>query len=55
MGGDLTASPSGKPATFMVFALRDPIGANLDRLQIIKGWMDEQGDLQEKVHDVVWC
>ena len=54
MGGDLTMAPSGKPATFMVIALRDPIGANLDRIQIIKGWMDERGDLQEKVYDVVW-
>jgi hypothetical protein len=34
--------------------LRDPIGANLDRIQIVKGWMDEQGDLYEKVYDVAW-
>jgi len=54
MGSDLTMAPSGKPATFMVFVLRDPIGANLDRIQIIKGWMDKRGDLQEKVYDVVW-
>ena len=54
MGGDLTAAPSGKSPTFMVFALRDPIGANLDRVQIIKGWMDDRGDLQEKVYDVSW-
>jgi len=54
MGGDLTTAPSGKSATFMVIALRDPIGANLDRIQIIKGWMDERGDLQEKVYDVSW-
>jgi len=54
MGGDLTAAPSGKSPTFMVYALRDPIGANLDRIQIIKGWMDERGDLHEKVYDVAW-
>lgn len=54
MDGDLTMAPSGKSATFMVIALRDPIGANLDRIQVIKGWMDERGDLQEKVYDVVW-
>ena len=54
MGSDVTMAPSGKPATFMVFVLRDPIGANLDRIQIIKGWMDKRGDLQEKVYDVVW-
>ena len=38
----------------MVYALRDPIGANLDRIQIIKGWMDAKGELHEKVYDVVW-
>jgi hypothetical protein len=38
----------------MVYALRDPIGANLDRIQIIKGWMDSEGTLHEKVHDVAW-
>jgi hypothetical protein len=35
-------------------ALRDPIGANLDRIQIVKGWMDDGGDLHEKVYDVAW-
>ena len=38
----------------MLIALRDPIGANLDRIQIIKGWMDDGGDLHEKVYDVAW-
>ncbi len=54
MGSDLATAPNGKTPTFMVFALRDPIGANLDRIQIIKGWMDSRGELQEKVHDVTW-
>ncbi|WOJ97145.1 DUF3604 domain-containing protein [Congregibacter brevis] len=54
MGGDLRAAPSGKSPSFMVYALRDPIGANLDRIQIVKGWMDKRGDLKEKVYDVVW-
>jgi len=36
----------------MIRALRDPDGANLDRVQIIKGWLDSNGDLQEKVYDV---
>jgi hypothetical protein len=54
MGGDLTMAPSGKSPTFMVIALRDPIGANLDRVQIVKGWMDDGGDLHEKVYDVAW-
>jgi len=55
MGGDLNKSPEGKKApTFMVYALRDPIGANLDRIQIVKGWMDAQGETHEKVYDVAW-
>jgi hypothetical protein len=54
MGGDLTGAPAGMSPTFLVAALRDPIGANLDRIQIIKGWLDRSGALQEKVYDVVW-
>jgi hypothetical protein len=54
MGGDLKAAPAGKSPTFLVAALKDPIGANLDRIQIIKGWMDAKGALHEKVYDVVW-
>ncbi|WP_323844570.1 DUF3604 domain-containing protein [Microbulbifer magnicolonia] len=54
MGGDLSKAPQGKSPTFLVAALRDPIGANLDRIQIIKGWLDQDGKKQEKVYDVVW-
>jgi hypothetical protein len=54
MGGDLRAAPAGKSPTFLVAALKDPIGANLDRIQIIKGWMDAKGGSREKVYDVVW-
>jgi hypothetical protein len=54
MGGDLTKAPKGKSPTFMVYALRDPIGANLDRIQIVKGWMDKNGKTHEKVYDVAW-
>jgi hypothetical protein len=54
MGGDLSAAPAGKSPTFLVAALKDPIGANLDRIQVIKGWMDAKGELQEKVYDVAW-
>jgi hypothetical protein len=54
MGGDLRQAPAGKVPTFLVAALKDPIGANLDRIQIIKGWLDATGAVQEKVYDVVW-
>jgi hypothetical protein len=53
MGGDLAVS-NGKAPNFMVYALKDPIGANLDRIQIVKGWMDAKGELHEKVYDVAW-
>jgi hypothetical protein len=55
MGADLQAPPKGaKAPSFMVFALRDPIGANLDRIQIIKGWLDSAGKTHEKVYNVAW-
>jgi hypothetical protein len=54
MGGDLAAAPAGKAPTFLVAALKDPIGANLDRIQIVKGWVDASGKAQEKVYDVAW-
>ena len=44
MGGDLRDAPAGKSPTFLVAALKDPIGANLDRIQIIKGWLDAKGE-----------
>src|SRR5947209_12361990 len=53
MGGDLTDAPKGKAPTFLVAALKDPIGANLDRYQIVKGWLDAKGQTQEKDYDVV--
>ncbi len=50
MGSDL---PSGTGApSFLVYALRDPMGANLDRVQIVKGWIDAAGNAQEKIYDV---
>jgi hypothetical protein len=53
MGGDLSAVPSGKRApVFMVGALKDPWSGNLDRVQIIKGWVDGDGERQERVYDV---
>jgi hypothetical protein len=54
MGGDLTAAPAGKAPTFLVGALKDPLSGNLDRIQIIKGWLDERGRRQEKIYDIAW-
>jgi Protein of unknown function (DUF3604) len=54
MGGDLRAAPAGKAPSFLVAAMKDSIGANLDRYQIVKGWMDKDGKLHEKVYDVAW-
>ena len=52
MGGDLVAAAKGKMPHFLVRAVRDPDGANLDRIQIIKGWADKAGNTHEKVYDV---
>jgi hypothetical protein len=52
MGGDLRNAPPGQAPVFMVRALRDPDGANLDRIQIIKGWLDKNGKTHEKIYDV---
>ncbi len=54
MGGDIGPAPAGKMPTFLVAALKDPIGANLDRYQIVKGWLDAAGEVHEKVYDVAW-
>jgi hypothetical protein len=54
MGGDLSARKDDKAPTFMVYSLRDPIGANLDRIQIIKGWLDANGKTHERIYDVAW-
>ena len=54
MGGDLAKAPAGKAPVLMVRALRDADGANLDRVQVVKGWLDAQGKAQEKVYDVAW-
>lgn len=52
MGGNLKPG-SGAPS-FIISALKDPMGANLDRVQVVKGWVDASGQMREKVYDVVW-
>jgi hypothetical protein len=52
MGG--TVSGAVKSPTFTVWASKDPDGANLDRIQIVKGWVNAKGEPQDKVIDVVW-
>lgn len=55
MGGDLTSAPeTGAPVQLLIRATKDPEGANLDRVQVVKGWLDESGKAQEKVFDVTW-
>jgi hypothetical protein len=54
MGGDLFTAPAGKAPTFLVAAIKDPYSGNLDRIQIVKGWLDKSGEVREKVYDVVW-
>ena len=52
MGRDLASSLPGKSPSFLIAAAKDPIGANLDRIQVVKGWQDQQGVLREKVYNV---
>ena len=54
MGGDLSAAPEGKAPTFLVAALKDPYSGNLDRVQVVKGWVDAKGERHEKLYDVAW-
>jgi hypothetical protein len=54
MGGDLTPAPNGEAPTFLVAALKDPLSGNLDRIQIVKGWVEAKGERHEQVYDAVW-
>ena len=53
MGGDLKPADGSAPR-FIISALKDPMGGNLDRIQVIKGWADASGKMHEKIFDVVW-
>jgi hypothetical protein len=52
MGGDLSKAPDGKVPGFLLSATKDPDSANLDRIQVVKGWVDSAGKLHERVYDV---
>jgi hypothetical protein len=52
MGSDLVRAEGRGIPSFLVAAARDPEGANLDRVQIIKGWLDADGETHEIIHDV---
>lgn len=54
MGGDLTAAPDGAAPTFLIHAAKDPLSGNLDRVQVVKGWLDGAGEPREKIFDVAW-
>jgi hypothetical protein len=53
MGSDLTTAPGKKAPNFLIRAVKDPDGANLDRVQVIKGWLDNKSKLHEKVYNVI--
>jgi hypothetical protein len=52
MGGDLANAPRGKLPRFLIRAVKDPDGANLDRVQVIKGWLDVEGKVHERIYNV---
>jgi len=52
MGGDLANAPQDKAPVFIAAAVKDPDGANLDRVQIVKGWLDGEGELRETIYNV---
>jgi hypothetical protein len=54
MGSDLPRRRAGASPTFLVAAMKDPLRGNLDRIQIVKGWLDPKGVPQERVYDVAW-
>ena len=55
MGGDLAQAPNDTPVSLLIHAVKDPAGANLDRAQVVKGWLDDDGETHERVYDVAWA
>lgn len=54
MGGELPRARTGAQPSFLIHAAKDPDGANLDRVQVVKGWVDAGGTSQERIYDVAW-
>ena len=54
MGGDLAGAPKNKAPSFLISAVKDPLVANLDRVQVVKGWVAADGSAQERIYDVAW-
>jgi hypothetical protein len=54
MGGDLTNAPKSKAPSFLIYAAKDPLSGNLDRVQVIKGWVDAAGKTRQKIYNVAW-
>ena len=54
MGGDLSSAPDGKAPSFLISAVKDPLDGNLDRVQVVKGWVAADGSARERIHDVAW-
>ena len=54
MGGQLAAAPEGKQPCLIIKAQKDPRSGNLDRIQVVKGWVDAQGAKHEAIFDVAW-
>lgn len=54
MGGDLTNAPEGQAPTLLIYAAKDPLSGNLDRIQVIKGWIDAAGSTHQRIYDVAW-
>jgi hypothetical protein len=55
MGGDLTAAAAGRAVSLLIHAVKDPLGPNLDRVQVVKGWLDASGQTHERIYDVAWA
>ena len=54
MGSQLAKAPAGKAPSFLVAAMKDPEGANIDRIQMVKGWVDANGKTHERIYNVAW-